>query len=273
MSIFEHLDYRDFLIKELKKRKKGLESFTQSSLAEATGIRSTYLTNVLKGRGNFNSDQIYAIAKELKMNPSETQYFFLLKEYDQSVSKERKQDLLLQINKLRTEVLKTENYIQAKVRKDNSEFIMKYYSDPYIKVIHVLLQIPRFSKNYLKISEALNIQNSYLKSILEILVDLNIISINEKSVEVIEKNFHLPKDSPMLLPHQILMRSKSTQRLQELATDQRYSFSVTFTGTEETRKIIHTKFLELLKEAEPVVKNTSGENVYQMNFDLFPWNI
>lgn len=272
MSIYEYLDYRKYLLFELKRRKDEGLGFTQDSFAQASGIRNTYLTNVLKGRGNFNSDQIYAIAVNLKLSEDETQYLFLLKEFDQCTSSPRKHSLKTQIELLRENSKKTENYITAKVRKDENELIMRYYSDPFIKIVHIMLQIPRYAQNYLSIASDLNMQKSYLRKILETLVELKVIQLKDKSAEVLQKNFHLPKESPMLLPHQILMRQKSGQRLQETAENSRYSFSVTFSSTEETRQFIHQRFLEFLKEIENSVKSSKSENAYQINFDLFPWN-
>jgi uncharacterized protein (TIGR02147 family) len=272
MSIFKYLDYRSFLNDELKKRKKDIPSFTQERLCQQVGIRTTYLSNVLKGRGNFNSDQIYSLAHHLKLTPEEAQYLFLLKEYDQSVSKDRKSQLKSEIDRLSQKAHKTENHLSAKVRKDEHDLIMKYYGDPNIKIVHVLLQIPRYANNYQKISEDLNMQSDYLHRIFNQLAELEIIRFDQKKIEVLKKNYHLPKESPMLLPHQLLMRMRSGQRLQEVEADKRFSFSVTFTGTEETRQSIHERFLVFLKEIEKFVKDSPTENAYQINFDLFPWN-
>ena len=94
MSIFEYLDYRLGLRAVLEKRKKDTPGFTQTRLADQSGIKNTYLTNVLKGRGNFSSDQIFALAKNLKLGRLETQFLFVLRELDQTLMPERR--LLLQ---------------------------------------------------------------------------------------------------------------------------------------------------------------------------------
>ena len=138
--------------------------------------------------------------------------------------------------------------------------------------MHVLLQVPKYAGEPTKIAEDLNISSRYLQKVLDVLQELSIISFKDKVIEVLEKNFHLPKESPMLLPHQTLVRLKSTQRLQEVEIDKRYSFSVTFTGTEETRSDIQKKFLEFIQGIEKTVKKAPAENAYQLNFDLFPWN-
>ena len=76
----------------------------------------------------------------------------------------------------------------------------------------------------------------------------------------------------MLLAHQVLMRLKSAERLQVVSPEKRYSFSVTFSTSENTRAAIHEEFLQFLVRIESQVKSSVGENAYQINFDLFPWN-
>jgi len=272
MSIYKYLEYREFLTSELKRRKEIQPSFTQEKLAEQCGMRNTYLSNVLKGRGNFNSDQIYALAHHLKLNESETHYLFLLKEYDQCTVAARKNKLKTEIESSRSKMNRTEAHISAKVRKDEPLLLMKYYSDPLVKVVHLMLQIPRYASNVSKISGELNIQPRQLRETLDILTETEMIRFKGNQVEVLQKNFHLPKESPMLLPHQLMMRSRSSQKLMETQPERRYSFSVTFSGTEKTRAHIHQQFLEFLKGVEKEVKDAPSENAYQINFDLFPWN-
>jgi uncharacterized protein (TIGR02147 family) len=273
MSIYAYLEYRHFLAEEIKKRKKTGLGVTQAELAKACGMQNTYLTNVLKGRGHFNSDQIYALASNLKLSEEETNYLFLLKEYEQSASAERKEKLKRQLDAFKQQALKSEKYISAKPPADEQALLMKYYGDPMNKIVHLLLQIPRYTENYSRAAIDLNIQKKYLQKILETLIELKMIEFkDDKTALVLKKNFHLPKESLMLLPHQLLMRQKAAQRLLEVPIDKRYSFSVTFSATEEVRRSIQQKFLEFLKDIEQLVKEAESENAYQINFDLFPWN-
>jgi uncharacterized protein (TIGR02147 family) len=271
-NVFAYLDYREFLTDCFKALKESGLGFTQESLAKAASLRSTYLTNVLKGRGNFNSDQIYAIANALKLNASESHYLFLLKEYDQCLAAGRKKLLKDEIEKLQQKMLKIENNISIKVRRDEHALIMKYYSDPMIMIVHSMLQISRFAENWPSLTTALTIQKSYLQKLIETLIELELIIVKETRATVLQKNFHLPKESPMLLPHQTLMRQKSSQRLQEVPIEKRFSFSALFTANEETRQQVHQKFLEFLRSIEPLIKEADAQNAYQLNCDLFPWN-
>jgi uncharacterized protein (TIGR02147 family) len=272
VTIFNYLDYREYLSDECKRRKKDQPGFTQDRLATRSGIRSAYFSNVLKGRANLNSDQIFAVSEELALPPHEGQFLMLLKEFDQCVSQERKARLKEEITEIQSRALKTESHISVQVRRNEHELIMKYYGDPWIKVVHVLLQIPRYASDTKLMADDINMTETHLNEILNTLQELEIIRWSDKKVEVLAKNFHLPKDSAMLLPHQFLMRMKSAVRMQEVPADKRYSFSVTFSSTEKVREAIQQKLLGLLAEIQPMVKSGASENAYQLNFDLFPWN-
>lgn len=272
MSIFRYLDYRKYLTEEFETRRKNLPSFTLGKVAAAAEIQNTYLTNALKGRANLNSDQIFAIARFLGLNELESHYLFLLKELDQSVSAARKKALQKEIDGLRAKGQKSESHLTAQAPENNPDFLMRYYGDPHLKIIHLLLQIPRYAQDPRKIEPELRLEKSVLDKGLTALVELGLIRFEGKAVEVLRKNFHLPKDSPILLAHQSLMRMKSSERISALSPERRYSFSVTFSTTEEVRAAIHDEFLGFLKKIEKMVKGSEGVNAYQMNFDLFPWS-
>jgi hypothetical protein len=70
-----------------------------------------------------------------------------------------------------------------------------------------------------------------------------------------------------------MMRLKSIDQLQRLSVDQSYSHSVTFTGTDETKEALSEAYLAFLKKAESIVKPAKSERVFQMSFDLFPWDL
>ena len=221
MGIFEYLDYREFLTDECRKRRKHQPGFTQARLAEASRIGNTYFTNFLKGRANLNSDQVFALARELALSGEETHYLMLLKESDQCTLADRKKALRAEVDALRARALKTESHISAQVRRDEHELILTYYGDPWNKVVHLMLQIPRYANDPARIAGDLNLRPAQLNGVLKVLKDLGIIDWGEKRIEVVQKNFHLPKESPMLQPHQTLMRMKSATRLLELPPELR----------------------------------------------------
>jgi hypothetical protein len=68
-----------------------------------------------------------------------------------------------------------------------------------------------------------------------------------------------------------MFRLQTLQQIKRLDADERFLFSVTFSGNEATQAALHEEFLKFLRKAEAIVKDAPPEGVFQMNFDLFPW--
>lgn len=110
-----------------------------------------------------------------------------------------------------------------------------------------------------------------MRSILNILHELNVIRIANNTIEVVEQDLYLAKDSTYCTSWRLQIRSLTATRLQEVSDSETYSFSATFTASLQIKQEIQQKFLELLKSIKPAVSQAPSENVFQMNFDLFSW--
>ncbi len=93
MSIFKHLTYRKAIEEMVEIRKKLPGKYTLRKLAENAGLQASFLTNVLKGRFDFNADQLFAVAHELGLAPVEREYLMLLLEHERSIHKPRRTEL------------------------------------------------------------------------------------------------------------------------------------------------------------------------------------
>lgn len=270
MSIFKHLDYREALLQKIENR-KALGKLTLAKLAEKVGLQPSYLTHVLKGRADFNSDQLYAVCEMLNCTEGETDYLILLLEYARSTIPARKEKLKKRIDASQAHELKTTQHISAPSVTDLTDENIRYYLDPLCQLIHVFLNFESFAKNPHALSAKLGLSVSQIDDVLKRLVEARYIEETESGYVVIGKNRHLPKESPLCTPHQYLMRYKSIDQMQRLKQDQTVSFSATFSSTPEDKTAIHRAFLEFISKTETIVKNTERKHVYQMNFDLFPW--
>ena len=81
----------------------------------------------------------------------------------------------------------------------------------------------------------------------------------------------LPATSPLCKPQQMLKRVRAFEAIQKMNAAQVYSFSATVTMNEETKLRIQTRFVDFLKEIEQDVLASPSEDIYHIQFDLFPW--
>ncbi len=272
MSVFRHSNYREALAEELEIRQR-TGRWTLRKLAEKSGVQPSFLTNVMKGRADFSSDQLYAVCECLEFPASERKYFLLLLEFERSSHQGRKRELETEIQRLQKQHLKSESHLQAAKVEVTLDMVAEYYLDPFVQLAHVHLNFPAYAKDPEKLRALMGISKSHLSQILDVLVRIGYIRHEGQTYHVITKNKHLPKESPLCGPHQSLMRLKSIDQMQRLAFDEKYSFSATFTGTQETKTRVQEAFLGFLKKAEAAVRPAESKAVFQMNFDLFPWQI
>lgn len=275
MNIYQITDYREIIRYLVEERKKSESKFGFHKLSEAANIQKPYISKVLKGNANLNSDQMYAIAKCLRQSKEETEYILLCLEYDRTVFPDRKKDLKDRIRQIATESQDSSKHLKAKSldTSDPNSTISKYYLDPLNQIIHSALTIPYYSINPLILSKHLHINNTRLHDIIQFLKRENLLEEIDGKLIPKNRNLHLPRSSPLYNTWRNQLKLLAMQRIndQQEQSDT-YSFNVIFTGNENTRNNIHNKFMEFLQYCESEVKNsTSIEKIFQMSFDLFPW--
>ncbi|MGE0526731.1 MAG: TIGR02147 family protein [Bdellovibrionales bacterium] len=271
MNIYKHLNYRRAFEELINARRQLPGRFTLRALAEKCGLQASFLTNVLKGRGDFSADQLFAIATELGCSSRDRDYLLLLLEHERSVYKPRREELRKRIEDVRKENQKSEKHLAVKAVDLSRELQAQYYLDPFAQLTLVYLNLSPYQKQPEKLGAVLGISQEHLGEILKLLVSIGYVQREGSTYKVTARDQHLPKSNPLSVPHLILMRMKSMDQLQRLSRAQAYSHSVTFTGTEETRDLLSDAYLTFLKKAESIVRPANSEKVFQMNFDLFPW--
>jgi uncharacterized protein (TIGR02147 family) len=273
MNIFKHLEYTEALAEmfELAKNRPG--KWTIAQMAQDLNIQPSYVTNVIKGRAEFSTDQLYAVCDYLGADLKSTEFLILLLEHKRSAIPKRKTELKKQIEKIQNEHRKSEAHIKAERLPENAPELTSYYMDPFCQLVHVFMNFPEYAKNPQKLCGKIAISEKHMHEILTKRENLHYIEAGKNGYEVKLKNRHLPKESPLCQPHQSLLRYKSIDQMQRVSEKDRYSFSVTFSSSPEDKNRIQSEFLEFLKKAEVIVKNTKREHVYQINFDLFPWEL
>lgn len=278
MNIYESNNYRKIL-SELVSAKKFLDkAISFQNMAAHMRIQKPYLSKVINGSADLNSDQLYMACVYLELNEEDTNYLLLLLEYERSTFKRRRDLLHQQIEKIQFAKRDSKNVLKKNTQQlSGAEFDqtshIEYYLDPIFVVVHVLLTLPKYLKNPNRIAEELHLSNDEFQEILKKLVSMNIIEIKDSKIVVLMKSIHLPRESKVVVPHQNLMRQLSQQRLTRLNIDQKKSIFVTFAADEKARKEIEVEFNHFIAKVQNIVLNSEKSGCYQLNFDLFPWTI
>lgn len=273
MNIFKYIRYQEVIEKSVKMRKKIDPKFTFRRLAEKTGIQNTYLTNVIKGRSELNTDQMYLVTKELNFNAEEQEYMYLLLEYGRCYVKERKDFLLSKIQKIQADHLDISKHLEAPTESAAYDYAAEYFLDPLCCIVHLFFEIPKYANNPALIQSQLGIPKEKFDEVIELLIEMKALEFSKGQLLYREHNYHLNKESHLNQTAQILMKIKSVEQLEKLGAKKANVFSVTFSANDEVKTLINNEFLKFLKKTEKLVKDAKPEKVYQLNFDLFPWHI
>lgn len=278
-EFYSSTDYRKSMRLALDRMALRGEKVTNHDLAEAMRVQSPYLSKVFSGAADLNEDQLFLAARKLKLSTDEHRYLALLLNHNRASLKERKSSLMIEIQDFQKRKLSpAENRSAGQIapspkseKPGHGTSLDRYYLDPWAQIIHMYLMIPNWLKNPRALADETGLGAERVAAILKTLEELEIIELKSGVYRLLKEQLHLPKTSPLCGPQQNLMRTLSLSKTAAPSEDV-YSFLATFTANEKTRLKIQAEFVDFLKRVETLVTDSPSEEVYQIQFDLFPWS-
>lgn len=271
MNIYKMDRYRKVFADLFASRKELHRGWSTAKLAERIGVQPSHLTNVIKGRNHFSSDQIHALGTELGLSDEEISYLDLLMEWERAELRARKEKLRVSVQKIRDRKLRANIELNAEPPKMSAPESERYYLDPNIELMHLYLGTKNAPVETEAIAKVWGLAPDYIAEILLFLQRAGLVQAGRNRWIVHPTHQLLPSTSPLCKPNQMLKRMKCMEAVQNSPADKIYSFSGTLTMTEESRLHIQARFVEFLKEVEKVVVESEPESLYHLQFDLFPW--
>lgn len=252
-------------------KRKSLTGWSTAQLAEAIGVQPSHITNVVKERNHFSSDQIYSIGTALRLNEEEIIYLDLLMEWERAENLKRKSQLHSLIQKKRNQKLRVNEELKISQIKLSVEETQIYYLDPNFELIHLYLGTKNAPIEPESIARIWELPIEYIADIIQFLKNKGLVEIRKNRWVVKPIHQLLPSSSPLCKPQQMLKRLRLIEALQKLPSSNVYTFSGALSMTEDTKLYIQGLFLEFLKKVETEVLKSEPENIYHMQFDLLPW--
>jgi uncharacterized protein (TIGR02147 family) len=252
-------------------RKRLDSKINYQNIATATRIPKSYLSKVVNGKADLSSDQLFQVCEFLKLDTAKIEYLTDLLEASRSTVKSRKKFLEQRIRTVKAKNLDVKAQLQAESVEPEMESISRYYLDPWIQVIHVSLSIKKYQHDLKLLAKDLQIPFSRVRSCVQVLQELEMIEVREDGLSLKKRNFHLAKDSIIFPAWRNQLRSVCADRINFNPIDQQFSFSVTFSCTEQIRARIKQRLNDVLQEIEGLVRESKEEESVQLNIDLFPW--
>ncbi|MBO9666199.1 MAG: DUF4423 domain-containing protein [Bdellovibrio sp.] len=275
MNIFEATDYKKALKEKLHflNSTRSSRKLTVRGMAEKVGIQHTYISRVFNNDGiHFSEDHLFELGHLLELSREEIEFLILLRAFESSTSKLRKDHL-----KKKIETIRQDYKISAKQtgsRMDSISSDMHHLLDPFSVVTLAAFSVPEFAQKPKLLCNVLGFSQVKLKEVINKLklqgyIDFDAESFTVTNLQV--PHIHYSVDHPLMRAHQQLMRTLCSAHLMKIDESDKRSFMVTFGADAKAIAEIRRKFSSFLSEIEPLVIKAKTEKVYQLNFDVFEW--
>lgn len=264
--IFEYKDYRRLIKDTLDSERFGRGS--QAQLADHLNVKSSFISQVISGKQDFNLESAYKTAEFLGLNPIETRFFLLLIQLERAGTVELRRHFQEQID----EVLVQQNKIQSHVSREqkvlSDEDMLDYYSSWHTIAIHLAVRNPEI-KDQSDLSKLLGIEPRQVRESLALLERLKFIEREKNGWKTTNQSFHFGKDSLALKNHHKNWRLEAIRSLQgQDPKDIHYSavLSIDEKAASEIRNIL----LKSISACDPHIKEAADKKVHALTIDFFP---
>lgn len=263
--------YRDFIKSAIGRAKERGEELTFQQLAEAMRVQKSYLSRVMADKAELSSDQIFLLAKFLRLNAKETEFLHTCLEWERSGLKERRTQLKEQLESLRKSLLESKEHINAPKIELDAAALQQYYLNPTMLIVHMAIAIPRYQTNVSLLAKDLRMAEADAERCLLKLVEMGLVEQRKNTFSPRIEALHLPRESPLYVPWRNALRALANGKLQFSNDQNAQSFHVLFSGDKEAAEKIWSDFLKFIQRTETTVRKAPCEDVYQLSFELIPW--
>jgi hypothetical protein len=141
-DVLNYTSYKDYLKQLLHSDSapRGL----QSQMAKHLNCQSSYIYQVLKGKGDLTEDQAFLTTTFLNFTQIETEYFLLLVRHSKSVNAGMKKYIDLELKKIKARADDLATHADASSPGKNEEAWRFYFSKPKYSFIHLLTGSPQY---------------------------------------------------------------------------------------------------------------------------------
>ncbi|MDB5105239.1 MAG: hypothetical protein JWP91_2928 [Fibrobacteres bacterium] len=265
ISVFDYLDYRQFLRDFYNQQKKTNTFFSYRYIGNKVGMDSSFLIKVLQGHLHVAEDRIEKFHKICNFNDKEAQYFEALVHFNKAKSEKESKlyfEKMLSINKAKSD----------KIVESQYEFFQKWY----YSAVWALLDGAPFKGDIKDLGNMLTpaIGLKEAKAAIKLLEDLKLIVQDaDGAYRAVGLNLTTGKEwrSVAIMQYQREMIKLAEESLERFRKEERDISTLTVNIPESAIPEIRDLTGEFRESLKKLVNSyTETDRVYQMNIQMFP---
>ncbi|MCC2679415.1 MAG: hypothetical protein K0R29_1991 [Pseudobdellovibrio sp.] len=265
MSIFEHVDYRDYLrnyIKKLPKRGRG----EIHKMAQFMGIHPSLLSQVLSDSKNLTLEQAQLLAKYLGLTNTECEFLFCSVQIQRAGTK----DLENYFKGKLADLKKHSQDLSKTVRQDrqlNAEEISVFYSHWLYAAIWLMSSLTG-GRTLEDIVNWFQIPRERAIDVLQFLVNTGLCKIENGRYVMGPQSVHLQRGSPYLPRHHSNWRLRAIETSDKLGADE-LMYTAPMSMSVADFKKVRSRLNEVIKEVTDIAIPSEAEEMVCFNLDFF----
>jgi uncharacterized protein (TIGR02147 family) len=269
-SVYDYVNFRDFLHEHLASRKKENRRLSLRSIAYRIGCDPGLFSKVLKGTRSLSAESALKLADVLRLGRKERLYFETLVKFNQARSQIERNYLFEQLIKCKKAAIKTmppqqhamyEHWYYVALRDALNLMQCRDGSDEDIKKAARLL-MP-------------SVKTEEVRKAVELLKRLELVLADKKGILRAAENFITSgPEVPQVIANQYLIECMelARQAIDTIPREERNLSTLTFSVSPQGYERIKKKIEETRQEILSLVDNDDGavDRVYHCNFHFFP---
>lgn len=266
-TIFEYMDYRDYLRNLFEKRKADNPFYSYRLFSQKAGFKSpNFLKLIIDGKRNMTKESVYRVAKAFGLNKSESDYLENLVFLNQSKTLDEKNLYLSRVMRYRGKC--------DPLLLESSAY--EYYSQWYNPAILELVTLPSFKGDYTRLAKTIvpPVTPGEAARSVELLCKLKLVE-KQDDATFIKKTSSITTGpqvrSVAVANYHKSMMQLASESIERCPAADRDISSVTVAVSSETYTLIKEKLQKMRRELlELAEADTSPQRVMQLNLQLFP---
>lgn len=264
-SVFLFRDYRKFLLKCFRfKAKNGFGQATK--LAEFLGVHNTFVSQVMNGNKSFSDEQALRVTRYLNLNEDEAEFFLLLVKFDKAGTRDYKQHLERQIDKLKTQSQELINRVMYEATLSEEQRAV-FYSDWIYSAIRLATLLPSL-KTVRALSEHFGVSLEQVQEIVDFLLQANLLKLEKGELCVGPMTTHLDVKSPWVKAHHSNWRQQALNNM-SLRDPASLHYSAPMTLSESDAARIREILMKAITDVDAILDPSPSKKLMCLNIDWF----